>query len=149
MDGLIIYPTAWNIVYAVDAVTGETQWVFDPKVDRGRIGTIWAPFSRGIAVYLGRVVVATLDGYLISLDASTRSQIWKVDTIADRSIPARVSYDDRATWEPQVYVLSIGENYPGSIATADGGIITMCPHRGQVQAVHWRPRPVDRGAGNR
>jgi len=69
--------------------------------------------------------------------------------IADRSIRARVSYDDGATWEPQVYVLSIGENYPGSIATADGGIITMCPHRGQVQAVHWRPRPVDHGAGNR
>ena len=38
VDGLIIYPTAWNIVYAVDAVTGETQWVFDPKVDRHRCG---------------------------------------------------------------------------------------------------------------
>jgi quinohemoprotein ethanol dehydrogenase len=91
VDGLIIYPTAWNIVYAVDAVTGETQWVFDPKVDRGRIGTIWAPFSRGIAVYLGQVVVATLDGYLISLDASTGRKIWKVDTIADRSIPYFIS----------------------------------------------------------
>jgi len=69
--------------------------------------------------------------------------------IADRSIRARVSDDDGATWEPEEYVLSYGENYPGSIATADGGIITMCPHRGQVQAVHWRPRPVDHGAGQR
>ena len=61
--------------------------------------------------------------------------------IADRSIRAHVSYDDGATWEAPEYVLSNGENYPGGIATADGGIITMCPHGGKVQAVHWRPRP--------
>ncbi len=67
-------------------------------------------------------------------------------TIADRSIRARVSYDDGGTWQPQEYVLSDGENYPGSIATDDGGIITMCPHRGKIQAVHWRPLPKDQAA---
>ncbi len=49
VDGLIIFPSAWNIVHAIDAKSGETRWVYDPKVDRARIGTIWAPFSRGIA----------------------------------------------------------------------------------------------------
>nr|NIP15881.1 PQQ-binding-like beta-propeller repeat protein [Pseudomonadales bacterium]NIX09170.1 PQQ-binding-like beta-propeller repeat protein [Pseudomonadales bacterium] len=69
VDGLMIFPTAWNVVFALDAATGETRWVYDPQVDRGRIGTIWAPFSRGIAVYKGRVYVATIDGHLIAVNA--------------------------------------------------------------------------------
>jgi quinohemoprotein ethanol dehydrogenase len=91
VDGLMIFPTAWNVVFALDAATGETRWVYDPQVDRGRIGTIWAPFSRGIAVYKGRVYVATIDGHLIAVNAGTGEEIWKVDTIADRSIPYFIS----------------------------------------------------------
>ena len=64
--------------------------------------------------------------------------------IADISIRARVSYDEGKTWEPEEYILSDGENYPGSIAAEDGGLITMCPHRGQIQAVHWRPLPKNK-----
>ncbi len=33
------------------------------------------------------------------------------------------------TWEPGEYVLGEGENYPGCIATDDGGMITVCPYR--------------------
>ena len=91
VDGLMIFPTAWNIVFAVDVASGETRWVYDPQVDRGRIGTIWAPFSRGIAVYQGRVYVATIDGYLIAVDAASGKEVWKVDTIVDRSIPYFIS----------------------------------------------------------
>lgn len=64
--------------------------------------------------------------------------------LADISIRARVSYDEGKTWEPEEYILSDGENYPGSIAAEDGGLITMCPHRGQIQAVHWRPLPKNK-----
>ena len=64
--------------------------------------------------------------------------------IADTSIRARVSYDEGQTWEPEEYIVSDGENYPGSIATEDDGLITMCPHRGQIQAVHWRPLPKNK-----
>ena len=63
------------------------------------------------------------------------------DHVAAVGIRARVSYDAGATWEPEEYVLGEGENYPDSIATADGGLITTCPHEGQIQAVHWRPLP--------
>ncbi len=91
VDGLIIFPSAWNIVHAVEAVTGNTRWVYDPKVDRGRLGTIWAPLSRGVAVYQGRVYVATIDGYLIAVDVATGTEVWRVDTITDRSIPYFIS----------------------------------------------------------
>jgi hypothetical protein len=55
-----------------------------------------------------------------------------------------VSYDDGKTWEPEEYILSNGENYPGGIAMSGGGMISMVPHNGQIQAVHWRPLPRDK-----
>ena len=57
--------------------------------------------------------------------------------VSDVIIRARVSYDDGKTWESEEYILSEGENYPGGIALPDGGMISLCPHRGQIQAVHW------------
>lgn len=68
------------------------------------------------------------------------------DRFAHAGVRARVSYDLGETWEPEEYILGLGENYPGSIAAEDGGLITICPyhhHRdkeGPIQAVHWKPR---------
>ncbi len=71
------------------------------------------------------------------------------DRFARAGVRAKVSYDLGATWEPEEYILGEGENYPGGISTADGGLITSCPyqHMGPIQAVHWRPHPA--GAGRR
>lgn len=65
------------------------------------------------------------------------------DRFAEAGVRARVSYDAGGTWAPEEYVLGEGENYPGCIATPEGDMITVCPHRnmGQIQAVHWRPSP--------
>ena len=63
--------------------------------------------------------------------------------VADSGIRARVSYDDGKTWEPEEYILSDGDNYPGGIAKSGGGMISMCPHRNQIQAVHWQPLAKD------
>ena len=67
------------------------------------------------------------------------------DRFAWSGVRGRVSYDAGRTWEPGEYLLGEGENYPGCIATDDGGMITICPYRnrGPIQAVHWRPRPPD------
>ena len=69
------------------------------------------------------------------------------DRFAWAGVRGRVSYDAGRTWEPGEYVLGEGENYPGCIATDDGGMITVCPYRnrGPIQAVHWRPQPQDSG----
>ena len=91
VDGLLIFPSEWNTVYALDARTGEQKWMFDPKVDRKRQSRIWAPFSRGIAVYHGRVIIATVDGHLVSVDAGTGEEVWRVDTIVDRDIAYFIS----------------------------------------------------------
>ena len=65
------------------------------------------------------------------------------DRFASSGVRARVSYDLGETWGAQEYIIGEGENYPGAVATADGGLMTVCPYqnKGPIQAVHWRPRP--------
>lgn len=85
VDGVMYLTSAWNITYALNAVTGEEIWRYDPEVPgefarKACCGVI----SRGLAVYEGRVHVATLDGRLLALDAADGSLLWEVDTVIDR-----------------------------------------------------------------
>ena len=65
------------------------------------------------------------------------------DRFAGAGVRARVSYDLGRTWAPGEYILGEGENYPGSIALPEGGLMTVCPYRnkGPIQAVQWTPVP--------
>ncbi len=73
---------SWSVVLAIDAVTGEPLWTYDPKVPRS-----WAQkaccdvVNRGVAVYKGRVIVGTLDGRLEALDSETGELLWSTETI--------------------------------------------------------------------
>jgi glucose dehydrogenase len=86
VDGIMYMTGSWSVVYAVDATTGEEIWSYDPEVPGD-----WARkaccdvVNRGVAVYDGAVYVASLDGYLISLNAETGEEIWRINTIIDRT----------------------------------------------------------------
>ncbi|MDN5873926.1 MAG: PQQ-dependent dehydrogenase, methanol/ethanol family, partial [Sinobacteraceae bacterium] len=82
VDGVMYVTAPWDIVYALDARTGKKRWRFDPDVP-GKIGYKGCcdVVSRGVAVYKGRVYVATFDGRLIALDAATGKPAWTVDTL--------------------------------------------------------------------
>jgi hypothetical protein len=65
-------------------------------------------------------------------------------------IRARVSWDRGRTWEPELYILAQGVGYSGSVASADGTIITVTGDgmseagkpsgRGYtLQSIRWRP----------
>lgn len=84
VDGILFFTSAWSRVYAMDAVTGETLWSYDPQVP-GATGrrACCDVVNRGVAVYRGRVYVGSLDGRLIALDAASGTRIWEVDTIID------------------------------------------------------------------
>jgi glucose dehydrogenase len=72
VDGVIYTTSAWSIVYAFDAITGRQLWTYDPKVDRSRARTICCDVvNRGLALYRGKLFLATLDGRLVAIAART------------------------------------------------------------------------------
>ena len=82
MFGGVLYNiSAWNITTAHDAVTGEVLWQYDPEVPRqwGRYACC-EPVARGLAAWQDSIIIATLDGRLISLDAATGEERWSTQT---------------------------------------------------------------------
>ena len=86
VDGVLYTSAAWSVVHALDAKTGSEIWRYDPQVDGAFNRKVCCDVvNRGVAVWKGRVYVATLDGYLVALDAASGDVAWKVDTLVDRS----------------------------------------------------------------
>lgn len=86
VDGVMYVTASWSIVHAIDARTGKRLWVFDPKVPReaGYKGCCDV-VNRGVALWQGKVFVASYDGRLFALDAASGKVLWEKDTIVDRS----------------------------------------------------------------
>ena len=81
IDHSLYFSTPTDRVFAIDAVTGKQQWVYDPKINlHGDFSEI---SSRGVSswpVSAGfyadrRIYVATIDGRLICLDAKNGTPI--------------------------------------------------------------------------
>ncbi|NRA42043.1 MAG: PQQ-dependent dehydrogenase, methanol/ethanol family, partial [Pseudomonadales bacterium] len=94
-DGVMYVPGNWNIIYALDAKTGELIWRYDPEVPKS-----WGKMaccdvvSRGVAFWQGKVLAATLDGRLIAIDAASGEKIWEVVTLPkhlDKNYPYTIT----------------------------------------------------------
>ena len=98
IDGVMYVTASWSVVHAIDARTGKGLWTFDPQVPRkdGYRGCCDV-VNRGVAVWKGKVYVASYDGRLFALDAATGKPIWEKDTITDRS------HSYTVTGAPRVY----------------------------------------------
>lgn len=98
VDGVMFVSASWSIVHALDARTGKELWRYDPEVpkDYGYKGCCDV-VNRGVAVYEGKVFVGAFDGFLHAIDAATGRQLWKVDTIENRSMSYTI------TGAPRVY----------------------------------------------
>ena len=111
VDGIMFFTSTWSRVHAVDAVTGEEIWSYDPEVPGE-----WARWAccdvvnRGVAVYEGRVYVGSLDGRLIALDAATGTLVWEVDTLMDRERPYTITGAPRAA-RGKVFIGNGGAEY--------------------------------------
>jgi quinohemoprotein ethanol dehydrogenase len=84
IDGVLYTSGTTGRAYALDAVTGEEIWRFDPQSDSQF--NRWAccdEVNRGLAVWDGMVYVGSFDGRLFGLDAATGAVVWQVDTIID------------------------------------------------------------------
>ena len=90
-NGVLYTTGSWSVVQALDAKTGEVRWTYDPKVPRERAYFICCDVvNRGLALYQGKVYVATLDSRLIALDEKTGSVVWTAAT-ADPSKPYSIT----------------------------------------------------------
>jgi quinohemoprotein ethanol dehydrogenase len=85
VDGVMYTSGNWGKVYAVDAKTGRQLWTFDPQVP-GKWGRrpCCDVVNRGVAVWKGKVYVASLDARLFALDSVTGKVVWQQDTLIDR-----------------------------------------------------------------
>ena len=90
-DGVLYNISAWNITTAYDARTGKRLWTYDPEVPRewGRYACC-EPDARGLALWKGKAIIATLDGRLIALDAATGKVVWSVQT-TPRDMPYSIT----------------------------------------------------------
>ena len=91
IDGTMYVTSAWSVVYALDAATGEELWVYDPDVDRAvGVNACCDVVNRGVAVYEGKVYVGVIDGRVEALDAKTGEVIWSKITV-DQSLPYTIT----------------------------------------------------------
>ncbi len=86
VDGVLYFTASYSRTYAVDARSGKVLWEFDPKVieragDRLRI--MW-DINRGPAYYKGKVIISTVDGRLVAIDAKNGQQLWETMTVDPR-----------------------------------------------------------------
>jgi quinohemoprotein ethanol dehydrogenase len=88
IDGVMYTSGTWGYVYAVDAATGRDLWRYDPKSDyfAGR-NPCCDLVNRGVAVWKGKVYVASGDGRLHAIDAASGKKLWEADTITDHKLP--------------------------------------------------------------
>jgi quinohemoprotein ethanol dehydrogenase len=84
VDGVMYTSGSTGKAYALDAKTGKEIWSFDPHADlRVNREACCDEVNRGVAVWKGKVYVASFDGKLFALDAATGAVIWQADTIID------------------------------------------------------------------
>jgi PQQ-dependent dehydrogenase (methanol/ethanol family) len=110
VDGVMYVTSAWSVAYALDAKTGKPLWTYDPKVDRA-VGfhACCDVVNRGVAVWKGKVYLATLDGRLVALDAKSGQPVWTTVTV-DQSKPYTITMAPRIV-KGRVMVGNSGSEY--------------------------------------
>jgi PQQ-dependent dehydrogenase (methanol/ethanol family) len=83
IDGVIYVSTARNVVHAFDGKTGRQIWKYNPMISGVRLRYNVGLVNRGIAAWRGKIIMGTLDGRLVAIDAKTGKEAWAVDTVPE------------------------------------------------------------------
>lgn len=66
-----------NQVFALDATTGAVKWSYAPKPDWAAEGVACCDVvTRGLAYDNGKIFLATLDDYMVAIDAKNGRELW-------------------------------------------------------------------------
>ena len=81
IDGVLYLTLPWSEVQAIDARSGRVLWHYDPQVPgEWNINVCCGMDNRGAAAWNGKIIIGTLDGRLIALDAATGSEVWSIQS---------------------------------------------------------------------
>ncbi len=83
VDGVLYGTGALSFVFALDAVTGEELWRWDPAIpdaENGGPRACCGDVNRGVALHDDQVFVGLLDGRLVALDRTDGSVRWATQT---------------------------------------------------------------------
>lgn len=120
VDGTLYFTGTMNVIRAVNAITGELLWEYDPQVAReiqGKRRTGWK-HNRGISFYEGKLFAATWDGRLFALDAKSGKELWTVRTFG---------------LDEALYITGAPKAFNGKVLIGNGGTESG-PTRGWVSA---------------
>ena len=137
VDGVMYVSASWSIVHAVDVRTGKRLWTYDPQVNReGGYKGCCDVVNRGVALWQGKVYVASYDGRLIAIDAASGKKVWETDTIIDRKFSYTITGAPRV-FKGKVIIGNGGGEY------GVRGYITAYDANTGKQAWRWFTVPGD------
>ena len=112
-DGVLYYTGSYSRVWALDAATGKPIWSYFPKLNDDLVAAqTHSPYTRGIAIGMGKVYVGTVDGRLIALDMKTGQPAW--DTKLVNSEKLTVGFTGAPLFvKDKVIIGSQGGEWPG------------------------------------
>jgi alcohol dehydrogenase (cytochrome c) len=73
-DGVMFVSTPRNLVYALDARTGDPIWRYQHELPENLVA--FHNTNRGVALWADKVYMATLDARVVALDARSGSVVW-------------------------------------------------------------------------
>lgn len=169
-ESTLYFSTAFGKIIALDAVTGDEKWTYDPAVDRDR--SFSEVTSRGVSLWVdeeasadalcrARIIEGTIDARLIAVDAATGQpclgfgQDGEIDLSPGfNKFPGARSIDYQVTSPPAiingliVVGSSIGDNW--HVDTGRGAVRAFDARSGKLQWT-WDPIPYEKdkvGAAN-
>ncbi len=130
VNGVMYATGPWDVVFAINARTGEEIWRYDPAIPRTGGGYLCCgPVNRGVAVWGNMVYVGLLDARLIALDAATGELVWVTNTSNDRGMSYSITGAPRVVKGKVI----IGN---GGAETAARGYVSA--YDAQTGALAWR-----------
>jgi quinohemoprotein ethanol dehydrogenase len=131
VDDVIYLGAPFDVVYAIDGLTGKVRWRFDPHI---RINGPWRNSyegrkNRGVAVWNGKVYVGTGDCRVVAIDAATGKKVW--DTLVCDADQTGI------TDAPRIGDGKVFTGWSGMEYDVRGGVVALDAETGKKVWTFW------------